>query len=104
MVTIVKNKEGGVDFSIVTESGKTLVKGTGLTNESDVRTLIDRMSAQQERFYKVARKTDHNGRFHFSVLDKEGSLIAQSGTYGSEAGMENGIKNFKNSIAQLGPS
>jgi len=44
------------------------------------------------------RKTNYEGNFLFSIKNKKGHLIGNSLLYGSEAGMENGIKNIQNHI------
>ncbi len=47
------------------------------------------------------RKTNTEGKFHFSLKDDDGRIIGHSEPYDSEAGMENGIKNLQEKIQSL---
>ncbi|MBU3024629.1 YegP family protein [Zobellia galactanivorans] len=47
------------------------------------------------------RKTNHDGQFLFYLKDANGQILGHSLPYGSEAGMENGIKNLINSLNAL---
>ena len=66
-----------------------------------VHKTVAQLRATPKKPLSYERKTNHSGKFQFNVKDAQGNVIGNSQLYGSEAGMENGIKNLKRSIASL---
>jgi len=62
--------------------------------------VIDHLTSLKKLIDKVERKTNIDGKFLFSIKKNQG-IIGHSGLFSSEAGMENGIKNLKNHLANL---
>jgi len=86
-------------FEVKSESGTTLLKSISY----DTSKLVKEASSDilKQRSNRIERKTNHNGKFLFSLKNDKGSLIGNSQLYQSEAGMENGIKNLLGRINTL---
>lgn len=101
MIEIKKDKDNTYYFSLKTISGSTLLNSVSFSNKEEIKkTFLDLDPiAQHENIFE--RKTNHNGEFLFNLKDRKGNIIGSSQLYSSEAGMENGIKNLKNSLASI---
>jgi len=65
--------------------------------------MIEHLAAHHPRT-RFERTTNHGGDFQFRLKNINGELIGNSLSYSSEAGMENGIKNLRQSILQFSES
>ncbi len=101
MLQIKKGKDDSYRFRLLSENGRALLTSVPFTEKEDAERAMEQLRTSAELQNVFERKTNHNGQFLFSLKDVYGNLIAHSGTYNSEAGMENGIKNLKNRIGNL---
>lgn len=101
MIEIKKDKDDTYCFSVKTINGSILLNSVPFPDKEEIRkTFLDLDPiAQHENIFE--RKTNHNGKFLFNLKDRKGNVIGSSQLYSSEAGMENGIKNTKNSLANI---
>jgi len=104
MIKINKDDNNTYNFSLNTTSGNALFYSVGFSSEEEVKNVVSGLNMFDKQQYIFERKTDHKGNFLFNLKDKKGQLIGKSQLYGSEAGMENGIKNLKKRIAALNNS
>ena len=104
MIKINKDDNNTYNFSLNTTSGNALFYSVGFSSEEEIKNVVSGLNRFDKQHYIFERKTDHNGNFLFNLKDRKGQLIGNSQLYGSEAGMENGIKNLKKSIATLNKS
>lgn len=101
MIEIIKEKETDYRFILKSESGCVLLNSVLLKNENEVSKMVKNLRAVEHKRNVFERKTNYKGEFVFNLKKINGELIGTSQLYGSEAGMENGIKNVKNRIQQL---
>ncbi|MEL6917753.1 MAG: YegP family protein [Bacteroidota bacterium] len=101
MIEIKKEKDNTYQFHLKTTGGRVLLKSVHFSTKADVEKVVTNLSPLMENQSVFERKTNHNGKFLFKLKDSAGRIIGNSQLYGSEAGMENGIKNLKNRIASL---
>lgn len=99
MVEIKKENENRYIFILKAESGNTLLNSISFSNENEAKKVVHNLRTSTKKVFE--RKTNHKGEFLFNVKNKNGQLIGSSQLYGSEAGMENGIKNLQNRITSL---
>ena len=104
MIKINKDDNNTYNFSLNTTSGNALCYSVGFSSEEEIKNVVSGLNMIDKQQYIFERKTDHDGNFLFNLKDRKGQLIGNSQLYGSEAGMENGIKNLKKSIATLNKS
>lgn len=101
MIEIEKTKDNEYYFRLTSESGQVLLKSVRFNDRKEVEEIFRDLNNIQNKQYAFERKTNHNGKFLFNLKAENGQLIGSSQLYSSEAGMENGIKNLKNSIKRL---
>lgn len=101
MIEIIKNKKDDYKFTLKAESGNVLLNSVLFQNENEAKQIVQNLFVIQQKRSVFERKTNHGGEFLFSLKDLNGSVIGTSQSYASEAGMENGIKNFKKRILHL---
>ncbi|MFH6604090.1 DUF1508 domain-containing protein [Maribacter algicola] len=101
MIEIKKYKRNGYTFSLKAEDGANLLSSVPFSSHEEVKKTVEQLQAVQNTQHVFERKTNHEGKFLFSVKGLDGRLIGKSELYTSEAGMENGIKNVRNRIASL---
>ena len=101
MIEIKKYEEQGYDFSLKAEDGGNLLNSVTFTNEAEIKKIIEDLKNCIDAQNVFERRTNHEGKFLFSLKDSNGKLIGRSELYSSEAGMENGIKNVRKRIASL---
>lgn len=101
MIKINKEENNTYNFSLNTPNGNSLFKSVGFSSKEEIKNVVNGLNLIEKQEYIFERKTDHAGNFLFNLKDKKGQLIGNSQLYGSEAGMENGIKNLKKRIAIL---
>lgn len=83
------------------QEGHDLLVSTPFAERGEAEQVVGQLKALVQNPACVERKTDHLGRFHFSLRSAEGRPIGNSQFYRSEAGMENGIKNTLRRISGL---
>ncbi|QLG47133.1 YegP family protein [Costertonia aggregata] len=101
MFKINKKKDGLFEFTLTSASGQTLLKSLPFSTEAELKHTMHELAINKQAMNSMERKTDHLGKFHFSVKNSKGSIIGKSNLYSSEAGMENGIKNFKKRLETI---
>ncbi len=100
MIEIVKESSGVFHFILKAKSGNSLLQSIAYTTEQEAQKVVSKIPITQGQ-YLFERRTDHNGKFLFNLKDQDGKVIGSSQLYGSEAGMENGIRNLKSSLSTL---
>jgi len=101
MIEINKIKENGYTFSLKAEDGGNLLNSVSFKNKDDIKKTVTELQTIQDAQNIFERKTNHEGKFLFSLKNANGKIIGRSELYSSEAGMENGIKNVRNRISAL---
>ncbi|WP_281756059.1 YegP family protein [Neptunitalea chrysea] len=81
-----------VYFTLNAEHGKILLTSIPFTNEEDALLASNSCSEIIKKKSGIERKTSSNGKFHFIVKNTDGTILAQSEEYTSEAGMQNNIE------------
>jgi uncharacterized protein YegP (UPF0339 family) len=98
MIKVQKENDGQFYFEIKAKGGNVLLHSVKFRNKNDLNVEVKDLISSGKNDSVFERKTNHGGKFLFSVKNKKGQLIGNSTSYVSEAGMENGIKNLKNRI------
>lgn len=101
MIEIKKGKNNSYQFKLKTSDGNVLLNSVDFKSEEEVQRTIDDLNPIIKKQSVFERKTDHEGNFLFNLKDLSGKVIGKSQRYGSEAGMENGIKNLKKRISSI---
>ena len=101
MIEIKRHKGNGYIFSLKAEDGGNLLRSVSFTNKDDIKKTVAELQTIKDAQNVFERKTNHEGKFLFSLKNSNGELIGRSELYSSEAGMENGIKNVRNRITSL---
>ena len=101
MIEIKKYKGNGYAFTLKAEDGGSLLNSITFASEDEVKSTVARLQETKGTQNIFERRTNHEGKFLFSMKDANGQLIGRSGLYSSEAGMENGIKNVRNRLSSL---
>jgi uncharacterized protein YegP (UPF0339 family) len=96
MVEIYNKNKGTYAFSLKSSAGRTLLTSVNFSTAEDIKETL--ASFKQSGNYHFERRTNHKGLFLFELKNNQGQVIGQSNLYRSEAGMENGIKNLKQSL------
>lgn len=104
MIEIIREREKDYRFTLKSESGSVLLNSVIFKNENEVKKIVQSLRKIQQKRNVFERKTNHKGEFVFNLKKIDGELIGTSQSYGSEAGMENGIKNVKRRILHLSNS
>ncbi|MDO1514402.1 YegP family protein [Maribacter confluentis] len=99
MIKINKKKEGVYIFKLKSTNGRTLLKSVPFSSKDDLDKTLQEIKTKRNLTAKVfERKTTTDGKFLVQLKNSLGETIGSSGLYSSEAGMENGILNIKNSL------
>ncbi len=99
MIKINKKKEGVYVFKLKSSNGRTLLKSIPFSSKEDLDKTLQEIKAKQNTRAKIfERKTTTDGKFLIQLKNAVGETVGSSGLYSSEAGMENGILNIKNSL------
>lgn len=98
MIEIKKTTSKKFEFFVKSDAGKVLLQSVPFTDEQSVKDVVGRLSKTISPVKSFERKTNVNGQFLFELKNPEGKTIGSSGLYGSEAGMENGIKNLNHQL------
>jgi uncharacterized protein YegP (UPF0339 family) len=94
VVEIKKEKERFY-FVVRSGQGSELLQSVEFPSRKDLEKCLRDVCAKLGNPSCFERRTDHNGKFRFSLKTAEGKILGQSAAYRSEAGMENGIKNTR---------
>lgn len=101
MIEIKKEEDSTYRFFVKTKGGNALLQSVSFPSKKELDQTIKKLSPLVNKPAVFERLTSHNGKFHFSLKDSSGQVIGTSKTYGSEAGMENGIVNVRKRILEL---
>lgn len=104
MIDIKKEENNRYHFVVTSEEGNALLQSVSYPSKKELNTTVRKLTPLMKKPSVFERKTNHNGKFHFTLKDTSGSIIGSSNTYTSEAGMENGITNVRKRIAFLSQS
>ncbi|MEP3210298.1 MAG: YegP family protein [Maribacter sp.] len=104
MIEIKKNAIDDYCFILKAESGQALLNSVTFSNKITVDEVVDSLTTLKRNRNTIERKTNHSGKFLFCLKNNNGEIIGNSLLYGSEAGMENGIKNLISRINFLSES
>lgn len=96
MIQILKTDTSGYRFYVKSQSGHSLMVSKSFDTKQQAEAVLK--AAQRNPIFE--RKTNHQGKFLIYLKGSDGSKVAESKTYTSEAGMENGIKNVKFCLSQ----
>lgn len=92
---VIQNQEGSYNILLKSKAGNTLFKSVSYENEVNALQFVGEMKTNAI----FDRQTNTEGDFIIVLKTKEGQVIGQSNVYTSEVGMENGIKNLRNILA-----
>ena len=98
-IETIDNKE--YTFLLKAANGNTLLRSIPFNSKESMLLAIEKLHSSNPSFPIFERKTSHTGKFHIYLKDENNTLIGKSEPYSSEAGMENGLKNIKNSILAI---
>ena len=98
MIEIQKEGENSYKFVIRSNHGQPLMESVSFPDSKEVHQALETIKPLVRQPATFERQTDHEGRFRFALKDPSGKVLGRSNAYGSEAGMENGIINTRNSI------
>ncbi|HET8735918.1 MAG TPA: YegP family protein [Pricia sp.] len=101
MIQIHSDNEGSFRFSLRTENGDTLLNSVPFSDKHEMDKSFRKLETMSLTRNQFERKTNTEGKFLFRLKDNDGRAIGHSEPYDSEAGMENGIKNFREQIRSL---
>lgn len=101
MVEIKKDEKNMYCFSVKSTGGSIILGSIPFPNKEAIHKVILDLNSMDRHENIFERKTNHQGKFLFNLKDRTGNIIGSSQLYSSEAGMENGIKNTKNSLKSV---
>lgn len=95
----IENKGDSQYFFVVQSAqGNPLFESEPFENQEAVKEAITALKPRIKHPGSFERLTDHEGHFRFALKDPKGKTLGRSKPYGSEAGMENGIRNTREGI------
>ena len=95
MIQIEEKNKGRFRFILKNAAGSPLFESTSFPSQEAAQLTLAQLSSAQRTYAQFERQTDHNGNFQFQLRSMQGERIGKSITFYSEAGMENGIKDFR---------
>ncbi len=98
MITIKKGANNTYTFNLKAKSGRILLSSIPFSNKVEITETVKELKSNNNKELVFERKTNFDGKFLFNLKNKKGKLIGASKLYNSEAGLENGINNTKESI------
>ncbi len=101
MIEIRKDAAKDYSFVLKAESGHALLNSVVYSDKLTAEEAVISLRTIKKNQNTIERKTNHSGKFLFSLKNNNGELIGNSLFYESEAGMENGIKNLLARINSL---
>jgi uncharacterized protein YegP (UPF0339 family) len=99
VLEILKDREKAYRFVVKSREGHALLESVSFSDSDTARKTIGELKQRIRYPGSFERRTDHNGRFQFTLKDARGRVIGHSQLYSSEAGMENGITHTQNQIS-----
>ena len=99
MIYIEEKNKGRFRFILKNTTGSPLFESTAFPTQEAAQQTLSQLSSAQRTYSQFERQTDHNGNFLFQLRATGGKRIGKSTTFSSEAGMENGIKDFRRYLA-----
>jgi len=103
MLEIKKETNQTYRFELKSVDGIVLLQSVPFESEQHIKNAISKLGPSDIKAYLFERKTNYEGKFLFHLKNADRTLIGKSGIFGSEAGMENGIKHLKKRITALAP-
>ena len=104
MIEVKKDKDNKFRFVVTAKGGNSILHSVPFRSRKELDATVKQLPPLVSKPSVFERKTSHNGKFHFALKDQSGSIIGTSKSYTSEAGMENGITNFRNRIISMDQS
>ena len=101
MIEIYKGENNTFQFSLKSAEGQTILKSIDFKSEAEIKRTVDGLKPLALKATCIERKTNYEGYFLFNLKDENGRIIGNSSLYDSEAGMENGISNFRKTISSI---
>ena len=101
MIAIKKDSNNKYSFNFKAKSGRILLNSIPFNNKLEITKTVNELKSNNDRELVFERKTNFDGKFLFNLKNKQGQLIGSSKLYDSEAGLENGINNAKDSINSI---
>lgn len=94
MIHITQKATSEFTFSVLSKNGSALLESVAFKTKEEVNKIVIEVT----KYGIVERATTYGGSFQYKLKTPEGKLLGKSLNYGSEAGMENGIKHFQHAI------
>ncbi len=101
VITIKKNANNKYTFNLKAKSGNILLNSITFNDKVEATKTVNNLKSKNEKELIFERKTNFDGKFLFNLKNDKGQLIGSSKLYDSEAGLENGINNTKESILSI---
>ncbi|WP_299432755.1 YegP family protein [uncultured Maribacter sp.] len=101
VITIKKDVNNKYTFNLKAKSGSILLNSITFNDKVEATKTVNNLKSKNEKELVFERKTNFDGKFLFNLKNKKGQLIGSSKLYDSEAGLENGINNTKESILSI---
>lgn len=98
MIQTHSDTDGNFRFSLKTENGNILLNSIPFSVKFEMDKALRKLKTMPLTRNQFERKTNTEGQFLFRLKDNDGRAMGHSEPYDSEAGMENGIKNFREQI------
>ena len=99
MIHIEEQNKGEYQFVLKNANGSSIFKSTPFPTQEAAQHTLSQLSSAQPAYAQFERQTDHSGNFLFQLRSLQGERLGKSSPFSSEAGMENGIKNFRYYLA-----
>lgn len=103
MLEYLNEGDSGCRFVVKSAQGHPLLESVSFPSREDAREQVRRLQPKLRDPAIFERRTDHRGRFQFTLRSPGGQVLGHSQFYQSEAGMENGITNIRNQMGSLEP-
>ncbi|MBT8280616.1 MAG: YegP family protein [Muriicola sp.] len=104
MIEVKKDNKNLYSFVVTAKGGNSILQSVSFASKEELDATLEKLPPLVSKPYVFERKTSHTGKFHFTLKDQNGRTIGTSKEYTSEAGMENGIVNFRNRISAIDQS
>lgn len=104
MLEVQENSNNGYRFLVKSRGGHLLLESVRFSSLSEVQECLGEVYRHLGSPACFERRTTHRGQFQFALKSLGGQVLGFSGTYRSEAGMENGIKNTLARLRESGLS
>ena len=98
MIEFKQTKKDNYRFLLKSQTGKTLLRSIPFPSKDSMESSLKVLKNKGINFKLFERRTNTDGKFLVELKNTGGEIIGLSGLYSSEAGMENGILNIKNSL------